>query len=152
MFLDPFGNQVGWNSLEAIAATEAIDLWYLFPAGIGVNRQISASGDFDANKASSLDFILGTSDWREKFIAKVQHENLWGELEETCFKQATVDSVTRYMIDRMKLIFKGAVLDEWLPLGRGGSHWYSLLFACANPSKRAVEISERLARAVMRRK
>lgn len=152
MFLDPFGNQVGWKSLEAIARTEAIDLWYLFPAGLGVNRQISASGEFDAKKASSLDFMLGTSEWREEFVAKIQRENLWGEVEEISFKQGTVDSVTRYMIARMKLIFRGGVLDEWLPLGRGGSHWYSLLFACANPSARAVDISGRLARAVMKRK
>jgi three-Cys-motif partner protein len=78
MFLDPFGNQVGWKSLEAIARTGAIDLWYLFPAGLGVNRQISAAGEFDDKKASSLDFMLGTSEWREKFVAKIQRENLWG--------------------------------------------------------------------------
>jgi hypothetical protein len=67
-------------------------------------------------------------------------------------KQATVDSITRYMIKRMKQVFKGVVLDEWLPLGRGGSHWYSLLFACSNPSTAATKIAERVARAVMKRK
>jgi hypothetical protein len=56
------------------------------------------------------------------------------------------------MIRRMKEIFKGVVLDEWLPLGRAGSHWYSLLFACANPSFRATDVAGRIARAVMRRK
>lgn len=56
------------------------------------------------------------------------------------------------MIERMKTVFKGVVLDEWLPLGRGGSHWYSLLFACANPSSQAKQIAERVARAVMIRK
>lgn len=152
MFLDPFGNQVGWNSLEAIARTKAIDLWYLFPAHLGINRQISGSGAFDEGKASSLDFVLGTPEWREEFIATIETKNLWGELQETSFKQATVDSVTRFMIKRMKQIFGGMVLDEWLPLGRGGSHWYSLLFACANPSKKATEIAERVARAVMKRK
>jgi hypothetical protein len=79
-------------------------------------------------------------------------ENLWGDAEQISFKQSTVDSVTRFMIKRMKSTFKGIVLDEWLPLGRGGSHWYSLLFACANPSVKATEIAERLARAVMVRK
>ena len=56
------------------------------------------------------------------------------------------------MIERMKTIFQGIVLDEWLPLGRGGSHWYWLLFAGANPSRKANEIAERVARAVMIRK
>jgi three-Cys-motif partner protein len=151
MFLDPFGNQVGWNTIEAIARTRAIDLWYLFPAHLGINRQISAAGEFDQHKAASLDRVLGTSQWREDFIARVSHENLWGESQEISFKQATIDSVTRFMIARMKAVFKGVVLNEWLPLGRGGSHWYSLLFACPNPSAKARQIVERIARAVMKR-
>jgi len=128
-------------------------IWqYLFPAHLGINRQISASGEFDASKASSLDRALGTSHWREEFVATIRSQNLWGEAQDISFKQATVDSVTRFMIKRMKRVFKGVVLDEWLPLGRGGSHWYSLLFACANPSAKATEIAERVARAVMKRK
>jgi hypothetical protein len=95
---------------------------------------------------------LGTTNWREEFVARVSRDNLWGEAQEVSFKQATVDSVTRFMITRMKEVFKGTVLDEWLPLGRGGSHWYSLIFACANPSAKAREIAERVAKAVMKRK
>jgi three-Cys-motif partner protein len=152
MFLDPFGNQVGFKAIESIARTRAIDLWYLFPAHLGINRQISASGEFDAAKAASLDFVLGTSEWRREFVTTIQRPDLWGQPQETSVKQATVDSITRYMIRRMKSVFKGVVLDEWLPLGQGGSHWYSLLFACANPSKKATEIAERVARAVMKRR
>lgn len=152
MFLDPFGNQVGWTTIEAIARTRAIDLWYLFPAHLGINRQISASGQFDKHKGASLDKVLGTSKWREQFVAQINRENLWGEIEQTSFKQSTVDSVTRFMIQRMKTVFRGVVLEEWLPLGRGGSHWYSLIFACANPNPKAKEIAERVARAVMVRK
>jgi three-Cys-motif partner protein len=152
MFLDPFGNQVDWSTIQAIARTRAIDLWYLFPAHLGINRQISAFGEFDAHKGASLDRVLGTSEWREEFVAQIKHENLWGEAEQISFKQSTVDSVTRFMIRRMRVVFKGVVLDEWLPLGRGGSHWYSLIFACSNPSAKATDIAERVARAVMTRK
>jgi three-Cys-motif partner protein len=152
MFLDPFGNQVDWNTLKVIAATKAIDLWYLFPAHLGINRQISATGEFDAGKAASLDRVLGTTEWREQFITTKTDQNLWGEDQITSFKQSNVDSVTRFMIRRMKEVFKGVVLDEWLPLGRAGSHWYSLLFACANPSAKATDIAGRIARDVMKRK
>jgi len=152
MFLDPFGNQVGWSTIESIAKTRAVDLWYLFPAHLGINRQISAAGEFDAHKAASLDKVLGTTEWRQEFVARISQQNLWGESEQISLKQSTVDSVTRFMIRRMKGVFKGLVLDEWLPLGRGGSHWYSLLFACANPSVKATDIAKRLARAVMTRK
>jgi hypothetical protein len=45
LFLDPYGMQVEWKTLEAIANTKAIDLWLLFPLGIGVNRLLKKSGD-----------------------------------------------------------------------------------------------------------
>jgi three-Cys-motif partner protein len=37
LFLDPFGMQIPWSTIEVIAKTQAIDLWYLFPLGIAVN-------------------------------------------------------------------------------------------------------------------
>ncbi|WP_375494674.1 hypothetical protein [uncultured Nostoc sp.] len=36
LFLDPFGMQIPWSTIEAIAHTEAIDLWYLFPLGVAM--------------------------------------------------------------------------------------------------------------------
>jgi three-Cys-motif partner protein len=45
LFLDPYGMQVEWTTLEAIAHTKAIDLWLLFPLGIGVNRLVTRSGE-----------------------------------------------------------------------------------------------------------
>ena len=38
LFLDPFGMAVQWSTIEAIAKTQAIDLWIFFPLGIAVNR------------------------------------------------------------------------------------------------------------------
>jgi three-Cys-motif partner protein len=31
VFLDPFATQVEWDTVEAIAATHAMDVWILFP-------------------------------------------------------------------------------------------------------------------------
>ena len=41
LFLDPYGMQVEWKSIEAVASTQAIDLWLLFPLGMGVNRLLA---------------------------------------------------------------------------------------------------------------
>jgi three-Cys-motif partner protein len=38
VFLDPYGMQVEWKTIETIAYTKAIDLWILFPLGQAVNR------------------------------------------------------------------------------------------------------------------
>lgn len=41
VFLDPYGMQVDWTTIEAIARTKAIDLWLLFPLGQAVNRLLT---------------------------------------------------------------------------------------------------------------
>ena len=38
VFLDPYGMQVEWSTIETLGATKAVDLWYLFPLGVGVAR------------------------------------------------------------------------------------------------------------------
>lgn len=40
VLLDPFGSDVSFDTIRAIASTEALDLWYLFPAGVSVFRQM----------------------------------------------------------------------------------------------------------------
>lgn len=150
VFLDPYGNQVKWTTIEAIANTGAIDLWYLFPAGLGVYRQISKDAKVHASHEASLDDLLGTPDWRNAFIEEQNNQDLFG-IRKDFAKIATPRSITLFMIKRMREIFRGGVLDEWLPLGSQGIHMYSLLFAWANPSKKA-RLAGRLAAAVLRSK
>ncbi len=150
LFLDPFGNQVSFATIESVARCN-IDLWYLFPAGIGVHRQISSDGAIVASSEQSLDRLYGTAEWRTVLIGQKTVPTLFGDVDLT-EKQSSADEATRFMIERMKTIFDGRVLDSWLPLGRSGAHWYSLIFACGNPNKRAWEIASRIATAVMTRK
>jgi three-Cys-motif partner protein len=150
VFLDPFGNQVEWRTIEAIAGTKAIDLWYLFPAGLGVHRQIGRDGGVHSTHEASLDRIFGTPDWRQAFIGEEQTEpDLFGYQTNRKVKAATPESITQFMIYRMKSTFQGGVLDSWMQLGSRNHHSYSLLFAWANPSPGAKKAGE-IARAVMR--
>lgn len=150
IFLDPFGSQVDWNSIAAIAATERADLWYLFPAGLSVHRQIGRNGTVHYTHEEPLNRLLGTTSWREAFIDEEEAApDLFGLQEKRYIKTASPVSVTKFMIDRMGQVFKGGVLDSWLPLGSGNVHMYSLLFACANPSPNASKLALKLAKAVI---
>lgn len=138
VFLDPFGNNVEWDTIRAVAATRAIDLWYLFPAGLGVNRQIrNVDGDVHSTHEASLTRMYGTDEW--KLLAKKETGQMsFEDIERPDYvKVASPKSMTDFMITRMKGIFRGGVLDEWLPLGAKGRHDYSLIFAWANPSVKA---------------
>ena len=148
VFLDPSGSQVGWSTLKALATTKHTDLWYLFPAGLCVNRQISASGQFTQYQESSLDRQFGPHNWKSRLIKEEVVPDLFGPKVEAS-KTATIDDITRFKIECMRTIFQGNVLPKWLPLGRDGAHWYSLIFAMANPSKKAKKIGHEVADHIM---
>ncbi|WP_373487263.1 hypothetical protein [Blastomonas sp.] len=57
--------------------------------------------------------------------------------------------LTSFVQERLRTVFKGGVSDKALPLGRGGRHEFSLIFACANPSKKASSLALKLANAVL---
>ena len=151
MFLDPFGSQVDWSTHCTIARCN-IDLWYLFPAGLSVNRQISNSGEVDEYHAKSLDRLFGNAGWREEFLVIERKPDLFDPSRQVTTKVCDADTATRYMLRRMKTIFKGGVLDHWLPLGPNNAHWYSLIFAWGNPSPKAAPIAKRIATHLMTRK
>ncbi|MGB3977138.1 MAG: three-Cys-motif partner protein TcmP [bacterium] len=79
LLLDPFGMQVEWKTIEAIAQTKAIDLWMLFPLGMAVNRLLKRSGEISESWRLRLDSIFGTNDWYDKFYKVETQRTLFGE-------------------------------------------------------------------------
>ena len=147
VFLDPFGNQVEWKTVETIANTGQIDLWYLFPSGGGIYRQISKDGDVHFTHEAAITRIVGTEDWKTEFIKRHQDRDLFDEFKIT--KEKTVDpqSAADFMINRMKSVFKGEVGNFSIPLGKHAYPSFHLLFASGNPSPRAKALANRLSRA-----
>ena len=68
VFLDPFGLSVRWQTVERLAATEKVDLWYLVPVD-GMSRQIKDDGTFLPG-ASKIDEIWGSAAWRTKAVRR----------------------------------------------------------------------------------
>jgi hypothetical protein len=57
-----YGIQVEWSTIEHIAATGAIDLWILFPLGIGLNWLLPRSGLIPEGWRQRLNLFWGRSD------------------------------------------------------------------------------------------
>jgi len=149
VFLDPFGNQVGWDLLSVLGKTKHIDLWYLFPAMLGVYRQIgNSNAKMTSDQVTSLKHIFGPNDWQSSFIKREFNNDLFGPTE-TQVKIADVEDITKFMIKCLNDIFEGRASNSWMPLGRNGAHWYSLIFAMANPSKAATKIGHAMANHIM---
>lgn len=150
VFLDPFGSQVEWETIEAIAKTQAIDMWYLFPAGLSVFRQISRDGGVHKTHVDSITRIFGTDDWKEAFVKKKAIPDLFDQSAEITEKNVTPESAAEFMIDRLKTIFKGTVGEFKVPLGKHAYPSYYLLFASGNPSGAARNLSAKLSRAAVK--
>jgi three-Cys-motif partner protein len=147
VFLDPYGMQVEWPVIEAIAKTQAIDLWILFPLGVAVNRLLTKSGPPQDKWAQALTRIFGTDEWRDVFYPSRKVLTLFGE-EEQQVKQADFGSIGRFFVERLKTVFT-AVAENPLPLMNSKNNpLYLLCFASGNPvgAKTAVRIAQDILR------
>jgi three-Cys-motif partner protein len=131
LFLDPYGMQVEWATIEAIAHTRAIDLWVLFPLGIGVNRLLTKSGDIPPSWRRRLDLLLGTGDWYDEFYEVDTSPRLFDDDQERVVK-ASRQAIGRYFNDRLKTLFPGVAEEPGVLRNSVNNPLYLLCFAAAN--------------------
>lgn len=131
LFLDPFGMNVSWSTIEAIAQTEAIDMWYLFPLGVGVNRLLRKDGNISPAWKKKLDDIFGSAEWENLFYKKEIVPNLFGE-EEVTTKTSDFQQIADYFVKRMATIFPGVIKKPLLLCNAKNNPLYMLCFACGN--------------------
>lgn len=149
VFIDPFGLQIRYETLEKLAKTGAVDLWYLVPV-FAMYRQVRGDGEVLEDGGKSVDEALGTTEWRE-VVAKQEKGQigLFGDSEEVSKRAVNVSWFEKVAKERLKLAFGGRVVDQVLPLGRNGLHEFSLMFAWANPNRPAL-LAAKLASAVLK--
>jgi three-Cys-motif partner protein len=148
LFLDPFGMQVEWQTIEAIAGTKAIDLWLLFPLGVAVNRLLRRDGQIDETLRKKLDTLFGTTDWFDAFYQTETTPTLFGE-EARLRKVVNLEQIGQYFVARLKRVFAG-VAEKPLPLYNSRNNpLYLLCFAAGNP--RGADLAVKIAQDILRR-
>jgi three-Cys-motif partner protein len=147
LFLDPYGMQVEWETVEAVAATKAIDLWLLFPLGIGVNRLLTTSGDIPESWRRRLNMLLGTENWYDDFYKVETRRTLFGGEQERVVK-ATMSTIGRYFVDRLKTVFPGVADEPGVLRNSANNPLYLLCFAAGN--ERGAPVALRIANHLLR--
>jgi three-Cys-motif partner protein len=130
LFLDPYGMQVEWKTIAAIAKTEAIDLWLLFPLGIGVNRLLTKSGEIPESWRRRLDLLLGNETWYDEFYRVERKGTLFGETDHII--KATTETIGRYFNDRLKSVFPAVAEQPRVLRNSANCPLYLLCFAAGN--------------------
>lgn len=155
VFLDPYALQVDWSTLELLAATEAVDVWYLFPLR-DVTRQLAILRSGIGPKEGRLDRVLSPA-WRQLYSLPPtepqpwQQADLFGVQPDSAEEErnATQKQIEAWFRGQLEGIFKYA--SEPLPLLTGATRQAFSLFLCiANPSGKAIDLAKHFHRHVMR--
>ncbi len=148
VFLDPYGMEVEWEVIEALARTKAVDLWYLFPLGIAVNRLLTRSGLPPEPWAERLTRIFGTEDWRDTFYRSQTQLTLpFSSDDETQLKKdAHFYDILMFFVQRLKTVFVEVASNPLILRNSRNNPLYALCFAASNPkgAKTALEIAEHI--------
>lgn len=147
LFLDPYGMQVDWKTIVAVAGTQSIDLWLLFPLGIGVNRLLTKSGKIPDSWRHRLTVLLGTEDWYDEFYEVDAAPDLLGDAGERVVK-ASMDVIGRYFIERLQTVFAGVADQPGVLRNSSNNPLYLFCFAVGNPRGKPVAL--RIARHLLK--
>ena len=141
IFLDPYAMQLAWSSLEAIAQTKALDVWYLFPYG-ALTRNLRRNGKVQPEERERVTRILGASDWEEEIYAPSPQMSF---LEEPNLEKKNADKIREYILKRLGNIFPAVSPNAAFLRISTNTPLFLLCFASSNPNQKATELSLRIA-------
>lgn len=145
LFLDPFGMQVEWTLLEAIAQTHAIDVWLLFPLAVGVNRLLTRSATPREEWAARLTMIFGTEEWKSEFYSPTLFEDFQN-------KNADFAKISAYFVRRLRTIFTGVAENPLLLKTPKNLPLFLLCFATGSQKSTARDAALRIAENILERR
>ncbi|MFC4840478.1 three-Cys-motif partner protein TcmP [Bradyrhizobium sp. GCM10023182] len=141
VFLDPYGMEVEWSTLQALASTQAIDVWFLFPLA-GLFRQATRKlTDIDDHKRAALTRMFGSNSWEAELYPDGDPD-MFGMLPE---RRRDLDpkGLERYVQARLSELF-GAVLNPLaLPIDRS-PQMFSLFLCISNRTPEAIGLAKRI--------
>lgn len=145
VFIDPYGMQVNWSTLEKLAKTKA-DIALLFPTG-SLNRLLKRDGDIPSEWAARIDAHLGECEWRAAFYRPVVRTDLFDTLSSSQSNEKTVntDQLRDFVRDRLASIFAYVHPQSVTLRNSKGSALYDLFIMCANTSEKAHALAKKLA-------
>jgi three-Cys-motif partner protein len=129
VFLDPYGMQVPWETIAALAATGAMEVFINFPLGMAIQRLLKTSASLNKAERKKLDTYFGDPSWYDE-VYEEQSADMFGEVRTKKGKDAGRKLLDWYRA-RLKLHF-GHVTPGYLVKNSAGGDLYYLLFAGPN--------------------
>lgn len=157
LFLDPYATQVDWATLERVAGTKSIDVWYLFPFS-ALNRMLPKNGKYGSWE-NTIDRLLGDNGWRTEFYKKDPQVSLFdlglidgGEDEDRVIKDASLEHIKEYIISRLETTFPCVSNNPRIFKNSKESTMFLFCFAISNESVAAQRLALRIAEHILKNK
>ncbi|HYD14429.1 MAG TPA: three-Cys-motif partner protein TcmP [Allosphingosinicella sp.] len=137
VFLDPYGMEVKWRTLEVLAASKKADVWFLANLKAAVQQLSHKHGMLTEEKRAALCEYFGTPHWEERFYELHKDESdLFGNPTNSSRRQATKQEVALFHKECLGTIF--CYVSNPLPLAVGSIDDYFLLYCLSNNSTPAA--------------
>lgn len=158
LFLDPYATELNWSTLENVAQTKSIDVWYLFPFS-ALERMLPKNGKYNMWE-DCIDRLLGDPGWREEFYKKDPQMTLFKlppddsdrKDGERLVKDANPNHIKDYILSRLDKIFPCVSKHARIFRNSKRSPMFLLCFAISNESKAAQQLALKIANHILKNK
>lgn len=149
-FVDPFNMSVKRGTLEALAATKSLDVWFLFPL-MAVTRVMEKGHDVRPSWSRKLDDMYGSHDWEMAIYHEDPQLSLFGE---RCMLQryGGTNDILQYTTAWLSDIFSRVYENPYVLRTEGNTQLFALYAAISSESDSAVKLWRRLVKGVLERK
>ena len=146
VFLDPFATSVSWTTIEAIARTQKIDCWILFPRS-AITRMMPVENQPSEALAEHLDRIFGGREHWEDFYHDSPQLSFFYDRpsqERSRGSQQIADCYYR----RLESVFHRVAPTRRVFRNSKNSPMFELFFGASNPAGagRAIPIADHILR------
>jgi len=139
VFLDPFGMQIKWESIQSLKNTRT-DIWILVPTGVIVNRLLDRNGELKCSAKLQSFFGLSEEEIRKEFYEKNPQLTLFGDVETTMKISKPIEKIANLYSKRLKTIWENVVESPLVLKNSKNVPIFHLVFASNNPT--AVKIAK----------
>lgn len=158
LFLDPYATQVNWTTLETVAQTKSIDVWYLFPFS-ALNRMLPKNGKYETWEGC-IDRLLGDDGWQTEFYKEDPQMSLFDFFPDAealdsgkrKIKDANPEHIKSYIISRLETIFPCVSKHPRIFRNSRNSPMFLFCFAISNESEAAQKLALRIANHILKNK
>lgn len=140
VFLDPFATQVSWDTVAALAQTEKIDCWILFPL-MAIARMMPLENEPSPASGRQLDRIFGGREYWKDFYRDSQQQPLpLFSAEPAQARPSGSDQIAARYRERLAAVFDRVAPTRRTLRNSKNSPIFELFFAAGNPAGAPIAV------------